>query len=420
MNRRTVGLLARVLVVGVAYLAVLPLPADAAAPTAVDTIQASGLQASTETWEANPVDYDGDGDQDVWIGYHDQGGKLWRNDGHGVYARLATNAWPRLSPEGKVVDRHYCDWADVDRNGLPDAYCGAGRSGANNVKVGQDNELWLQGPVGVFRDVGTAWGIGDLCGRSHYVTFVRANADAYPDIFVGNAPPRADTSDPCNDPGNGLTDENSKLYLNDKGAGFHQATSWGITGNGGVRCAETGDFNGDGRDDLLVCGKPTARLYRNDSNATFTNVAAQNNLSGAYTDATFADLDVDGDLDLVTSIGRTVSYHLNNGGHFAPAVVMTTVPTGGAVRAVSVGDVDGDGAPDVYVLVSNLTAGTNPADRILLNSGLHFTGLAVPSAGGVGDAVAALDGNKDRRTEFLVLNGVEVNGPLQRIVVETS
>jgi hypothetical protein len=41
--------------------------------------------------------------------------------------------------------------------------------------------------------------------------------------------------------------------------------------------------------------------------------------------------------------------------------------------------------------------------------------VAVPGAGGIGDAVTTLDGNGDGRAEFLVLNGVEVTGPVQRI-----
>ena len=57
----------------------------AAAWVAVDTIVGSGLTASLETSEAAPVDYDGDGDQDVSVGYHDQGGPLFRDDGTGVY-----------------------------------------------------------------------------------------------------------------------------------------------------------------------------------------------------------------------------------------------------------------------------------------------------------------------------------------------
>jgi hypothetical protein len=154
-----------------------------------------------------PVDYDNDGDQDVWIGYHDQGGKLWSNNGSGAYTRVAAAAWPTVNADGQIPDRHYCAWADVDRNGLKDAYCSAGRGGANAVKHGKDNELWLQTAKGRFKEVGTAWGIGELCGRSHYVAFLNANGDAYPDLFVGNEPPRAATGDPCDNPANGLPNE---------------------------------------------------------------------------------------------------------------------------------------------------------------------------------------------------------------------
>ena len=52
---------------------------------------------------------------------------------------------------------------------------------------------------------------------------------------------------------------------------------------------------------------------------------------------------------------------------------------------------------------------------MLRNNALAFAPVAVPRASGVGDAVAALDGNGDGRTEFLVLNGAETSGPVQRI-----
>ncbi len=162
----------------VAVLVLTPSPASAAVWTAVNTVAPSGLSESTETWEATPVDYDGDGDQDVWVGHHDQGAKLWRNDGSGAYTRVAASAWPKVNADGKIPDRHHCAWADVDRNGLVDAYCAAGRGGQNDVKTGKDNELWLQTSIGQFTEVGTAWGIGDECGRSQYVTFLHANGDA--------------------------------------------------------------------------------------------------------------------------------------------------------------------------------------------------------------------------------------------------
>jgi type II secretory pathway pseudopilin PulG len=389
--------------------------AGAASWVAVDTVAGSGLASSLETWDATVVDYDGDGDQDVWVGYHDQGGRLFRNNGAGVYTRVAAAAWPRVNAEGMIPDRHLCAWADVDRNGLVDAYCSAGRGGQNLVKTGKDNELWLQTAVGQFREVGTPWGVGDVCGRSHYVAFLNANGDRYPDLFVGNASPRAVTDDPCDNPANGLPSEQSKLFLNQAGSRFVPVSNWGISGYGGTRCAEVTDVNRDGWDDLLVCGDTATKLYRNNAGTGFTDIAGPNSLAVNHIDADLGDLDGDGDQDLVTAVWGRVERRLNNGGSFGAPVRIYAVPSGGGGRAVSMGDADGDGDLDVYVLVSNLPAGTNPDDVVLRNNALSFTAAPVPRATGVGDAVTALDGNGDGRSEFLVLNGVETSGPAQRI-----
>lgn len=392
-----------------------PPAAVAATWVPVDTVIGSGLASSMETWDATPVDYDVDGDQDVWIGHHDQGGRLFRNNGTGTYTRVASAAWPKVDADGKIPDRHYCAWADIDHNGLPDAYCSAGRGGLNDVKTGKDNELWLQTVVGQFREVGTAWGVGDVCGRSHYVTFLNANGDSYPDLFVGNASPRAVTGDPCDDPANDLPNEQSKLFLNQAGAGFRTAGSFGITGYGGTRCAEVADVDRDGWDDLLVCGDTATKLYRNNRGTGFTDIAAANGLATIHVDADFGDLDRDGDQDLVTAVWGRIEYRLNTGGRFGAPVRVHAVASGGGGRAIALGDADGDGDLDIYAVISNVPAGTNPDDVLLRNNALTFTPVAVPRATGVGDAVAALDGNHDGRTEFLVLNGVETSGPTQRI-----
>jgi hypothetical protein len=411
-----VGRVLIAVLLAVSTLAGVPAPpAVAATWVAVNTVAGSGLASSLETWDATVVDYDGDGDQDVWVGHHDQGGRLFRNDGAGVYTRVAVAAWPRVNADGLIPDRHLCAWADVDRNGLVDAYCSAGRGGQNLVKTGKDNELWLQTAPARFREVGTAWGVGDVCGRSHYVAFVNANGDVYPDLFVGNAFPREVTGDPCDDPANGLPDEQSKLFLNSAGAGFRAVRTWGITGYGGTRCAEVVDVNRDGWDDLLVCGNTATKLYVSNQGTGFTDVAAATGLAGIHNDADFGDLDNDGDQDLVTAVWGRLEYRLNNGGTLGAPTRLYTVSSGGGGRAVSVGDADGDGDVDVYALISNVPAGTNPDDVVLRNNALSFTPVPVPSAAGVGDAVAALDGNADGRSEFLVLNGVETSGPTQRI-----
>jgi hypothetical protein len=394
--------------------------AVAATFTVIDDAGPAGLYEVNESWSARAVDANGDGCQDVWIGYHDQGGKLWRGDCAGAYTRIAPGAWPRRNAEGRIPDRHECDWADVDHNGLPDAACATGRGGDNQVKHGKDNELWLQTAVSTFVEVGTQWGMGDLCGRSHYLRFLEANGDGWVDLVVGNAPPRPVTGDPCDDPANGLPNEESKLFLNVAGQRFQQApASFGIGGYWGVRCLEVVDWNRDGWRDLLACSQEGLKLFRNNAGNGFTNISASIGLTATnYSDADLADLDGDGDLDLTAILWERLVYRLNSGGRLGSAVTIRTFQGG---RALAVGDADGNGTLDIYVLLARLQAGINSDDILLLNAGLRFTALAVPPAGGMGDAVVPLDGDDNGRAEFLVLNGQEDHrGPVQLIKLVPS
>ncbi len=139
---------------------------------------------------------------DLWIGFHDQGGKLWSNGGDGICSRVATSAWPKVNAAGRIPDRHDCTWADVDADGRTDAYCTAGRGSSNPVKYERENELWLPLTAGNFTEVGKQWGVGELCGRSHYAAFLDAIGDPCPDLYVGNAPPRDNPADLLREPGN--------------------------------------------------------------------------------------------------------------------------------------------------------------------------------------------------------------------------
>ncbi|MBS1603712.1 MAG: VCBS repeat-containing protein, partial [Bacteroidetes bacterium] len=175
----------------------------------------------------------------------------------------------------------------------------------------------------------------------------------------------------------------NKLYLN-KG-NFHFED---ITEKAGIRKAgkwSTGvcmaDVNGDGLVDIYVCSSGIAKgdtrpnqLYINNGNGTFTDRAAEYGIrDGGYsTHAAFFDYDHDGDLDLFLlrnaskpistfnlqhnernirdSLGGDKLYR-NDGGHFND--VSKEAGIYGSVigfgLGVTVGDVNKDGWPDIYV-----------------------------------------------------------------------
>lgn len=373
----------------------------------------------TKTWSAAPFDYNRDGAQDVLINYHGTA-KLWENRGGGRFRRVARYAWPHDNSRGEFIDRHNCAWADVDRNRRPDVYCAAGRTERNRVKYGTDNELWLQTKRGRFVEVGTEWRAGDVCGRGRAVAFLDANGDVYPDLFVGNDTPRRRTDDPC-DNSRTLPNEESKLFINVGGRRFRYAPRMGNFGAGaGTRCAEVTDFDADGWDDLFTCGGggEAPQLFRNQQGNGFVNVTASHGFDQTVNDATTADLDHDGDLDIVTATPSGFAYHLNVNGPFSTGTMLGTIPAGTEGRSVAVGDADGDGDNDVYGMVGN-GLHENPDDVIWLNANMTFTPLHVPTAPGAADDVVDMNPRAGRRAEFLVLNGRKrfSLGPIQLIRV---
>ena len=388
---------------------------------AVNRVAEVGLAGQrTETYSASAVDYNRNGVQDVFIGYHGLGGKLWHNR-RGTYTRVARAAWPASNGRGLHVDRHDCTWADADRNGLPDAYCSTGRMRRNVVKTGRDNELWLQVRRGEFREVGTRWGVGDVCGRGRQVAFLDVNGDRWPDLFLGNDVPRRDPDDPCADSGNRLPNRRGKVFINVRGNRFrHVKAQWNFGTGIGTRCAVPFDFDRDGWQDLLACRGPdqTPRLYRNRSGRGFADVTGRYPLVDAVSDAVVVDLDRDGDRDLVASSTDGFGYYPAEAGAFTERVLIGTVPEGKG-GSVAVGDADGDGDNDVYGLAWTGVRG-NPDDQIWINDGSNvFSPIPVPSAAGTGDEVLALDPRGTGRTAFLVLNGYgpDTHGRIQYIRV---
>ncbi len=115
-----------------------------------------------------------------------------------------------------------------------------------------------------------------------------------------------------------------------------------------------GDVDGDGWCDLYFCGMENANaLYRNLGNGKFEDVTGSAGVAcaGQYsTGAVLADIDGDGDLDLlVNSLGGGTRLFLNDGrGHFREATEAGLVRKFGST-SMALGDIDGNGTLDLYV-----------------------------------------------------------------------
>lgn len=119
--------------------------------------------------------------------------------------------------------------------------------------------------------------------------------------------------------------------------------------------AAAGDVNGDGLVDLFLASvERPAALYRNLAGMRFTDVTDSSGIQlggQATTGATFADVDGDGDLDLlVGTLGGPLFLYQNDGkGHFTDVTNGSGLDSGFAATTLTLADVDGDGDLDLYV-----------------------------------------------------------------------
>lgn len=207
-----------------------------------------------------------------------------------------------------------------------------------------------------------------------------------------------------------LTDSTAALGLVDPLTGMH--------GHAGA----FGDIDGDSLPDLVVgtfADRPDeAYRQRGASGASPDRLLVQRQVFASRSDldadlgrtsgAAFADLDLDGDLDLVMSRNvrdgerqdlPTVVY-ANRSGTFTPAAVLEA-PSGG--RSVGVLDVDHDGLPDLFIAEDRWSGGSSHLYR---NEGnLSFRDISA-EAGLPGDVhglgVAVGDLNGDRLADLVV------------------
>lgn len=262
------------------------------------------------------------------------------------------------------------------------------------------------------------------------VALIDVDGDGRLDLYFCNGGPIAsrDTDDP-----------HCRLYRNRGEMHFEEITTQArVPGPSYAMGAAVGDFDNDGRDDLLVTGWRDQRLYRNVGGA-FEDVTERAGLTSKLwsTSAAWADLDGDGDLDLYVATylefdpesapycaapdGRRDYcgpedfpaqpdrlYRNNGDGTFTDVSEAAGIqlPEGRGLGVLVV-DLVGDSRPDLFVandgtvcwLFENL--GGLRFREVARAAGLAFDGAGQPIAG---MGVAAADLNEDGRTDLVVGN----------------
>lgn len=280
-------------------------------------------------------DYDNDGDVDVFVA-NQRGADnfLFRNEGEGAFVRVTEG--PVVSDGGRSFS---ATWVDVDGDGWLDLHVLNGRDG----DAGEVDFVYRNRGDGTFERVEDAAFVADALPSGGAV-WGDYDGDGDRDLFLPVA----------------LAGVDNRLYRNDGRWSFVEVGEEAglsfepLPGSPRTSVAHWVDHDADGDPDLFVGNVGTFDfLYENDGSGQFRRITAGRvGLDMTYvSDAVWADLDNDADLDLVLAVwGGASEIYLNDGsgalrrveaGEFGQAVTFAS--------SVSTSDVDGDGDLDLYL-----------------------------------------------------------------------
>ncbi len=257
-------------------------------------------------------DVNNDGAPDVLVA----GGYLYLNDGSGNFT-LSSQSFLELNYSSSA-------FADVDNDGDLDVFI-TGRNSLNDPT----SDLYLNDGNGDFTlsgEVFTAVDFGDAA-------FSDVDNDGDLDLAV-------------------VGSNTSTVYLNDGTGAFDSGSSAGLTASSNTSIAFA-DANDDGYSDVLITGNGgrVTTLYFNDQDGTFTS--SGNSFTGVTNgDGEFGDVDGDGDQDILVtgldaiSVRRTLLYENDGSGSYT---LVNTSLESAAESSVDFADIDGDGDLDILV-----------------------------------------------------------------------
>jgi len=203
-------------------------------------------------------DYDGDGDQDIYVANDSRANFLFKNQGNGTFEEVGLLAGVAMSEDGNAQAGMGVAFGDYDRDGDLDLFV---------TNFSDDyNTLYRNMGQGIFRDVSYAAQVG-FSSRQYLgwgTHFADLDNDGWPDLFVANGHvyPQVDDFEI------GTSYRQGKLVYRNRGDGRFEDVSgkWGadLKKPSASRGAAFADYDLDGDLDIAVNnldGRP--QLFRN-------------------------------------------------------------------------------------------------------------------------------------------------------------
>ena len=379
-----------------------------------DVTKSAGLDIQLYGMGVAVADYDNDGFPDILITCVGQN-RLFHNTGKGTFIDVTKTS----GLAGRQAFSTSAVWFDYDRDGFLDLFV------CNYVNWSPDHDVfcsldgknksyctpeayrgetcWLfhNRGNGTFQDVTAASGIFDTSSKSLGVAMLDFDQDGWPDLFVAN-----DT-------------QPNKLYRNLRNGKFKDAAveaGLAFSNEGKARAGmgvDVGDFENSGRPGIAITNfdNEMVGLYRSASAGQFDDVSLAAGVGGPSKTTLgfgcgFADLDLDGRLDLVVANGHiddTVRNIRGNVGYAQPPHLFLNlgngkfqdVATGSGPdfglprvgRGLAFGDFDRDGDVDVLLTTNN---GPAYLFRNDVQSGNHCLRLHLTGSKSNRDAIGAV------------------------------
>jgi hypothetical protein len=374
--------------------------------TFTETSKQAGVADDHWSMAAAAVDYDDDGDTDLFLLNYGQN-IFYLNNGDGTFTDITS----RLNLSGPDKLNGFTTWSvgaafwDYNQDGRLDIMVGnflafdpayvsptmPEMMPHPSEYKGQASLLYEQQPDGSFKEVTRATGFFFPDSKCMGLTVFDYDHDGDLDLFQGNDHQKNFLF--RNDGHGRYTEvaEQSGIAVNDRGE---------VTGS---MHGSIGDIDGDGLIDMLVTDLKYGALYRNRGNGVYEDITVRSGVAQAFAGkgqwaANFIDLDNDGDLDIYAANGTAEELILqlpllleNDGlGNFTDIGQSTGEYFMGrrSGRGGVTVDIDNDG--DMDIIISHVDLKATPA--VLINYGgnqNNWLGITLIGNNGPGSAIGA-------------------------------